>query len=261
MPAFDCVFLDLGGVVYIGDTPIAGSIEAVDRLRRSGCKLRFLTNTTRTPWRTLLARLRAMGLEISDDELFTPAKAARVLIESENLAPHLLVAPALEVDFGDPGPGLEQDKRRAVVVGDAGEGFTYERLNLAFRELMDGAEFLALANNRHFRDADGGFSLDAGPFVQALAFASGKTPVVLGKPSRDFFRAALASAGAAAERTVMIGDDAESDVGGALAAGLSGILVRTGKYASGDEDLFDGAPTWISDNLADAVDWILQSRG
>lgn len=258
MPAFDCVFLDLGGVVYVGDKPISGSLEAVDRLRRSCCTIRFLTNTTRTPWRTLLARLRTMGLAIAEDELFTPAKAARGLIEAHNLAPHLLVAPALEVDFAGLEPALGREQQRAVVVGDAGEVLNYERLNLAFRDLMGGAGFYALANNRHFRDVDGGLSLDAGPFVQALAFASGKSPVVLGKPSRDFFLAALASAGAVADRTVMIGDDAESDVGGALAAGLSGILVRTGKYASGDEDLLDPPPTRISDNLADAVDWILQ---
>lgn len=253
MPAFDCVLLDLGGVVYVGDAPIAGSIEAVDRLRGSGCSLRFLTNTTRTPKAALLQKLRAMGLGIEEEELFTPAQAARGLIETQGLNPHLLVAPALEEDF----EGLPAGQRDAVVVGDAGERFTYHALNEAFRRLEDGAAFLALANNRHFRDADGKLSLDAGPFVQALAFASGVEPVVLGKPSRDFFHAALASAGVDAARAVMVGDDAENDVGGALAAGLAGVLVRSGKYRTGDEAALDPPPSHMADDLAAATEWIL----
>ncbi len=253
MPAFDCVLLDLGGVVYVGDTPIAGSIEAVDRLRNSGCALRFLTNTTRTPKAALLRKLRALGLVIDEDELFTPAQAARGLIEAQGLDPHLLVAPALEADFD----GLAEGTRSAVVVGDAGERFTYQALNEAFRQLEEGAVFLALANNRHFRDTDGQLSLDAGPFVQALAFASGMEPAILGKPSRDFFDAALASAGADPARAVMVGDDAENDVGGALAAGLSGVLVRSGKYRAGDETALDLPPSYVADDLSAAVEWIL----
>ncbi|TIX45050.1 MAG: TIGR01458 family HAD-type hydrolase, partial [Mesorhizobium sp.] len=81
----------------------------------------------------------------------------------------------------------------AVIVGDAGDAFTYAALNDAFRELSAGAELLALATNRTFRDADGGLSLDAGPFVAALEFASLKRANVLGKPSPAFFLSALAS--------------------------------------------------------------------
>ncbi len=253
VPSCDCVLLDLGGVVYVGNEPLAGAIEAVERLRAAGLALRFLTNTTRTPHGALLAKLHAMGLAIAAEELFTPAQAARRLIEQQGLAPHLLVAPALEEDFA----GLAGGDRPAVVIGDAGEGFTYAGLNAAFRRLEEGAAFLALANNRHFRDEDGLLSLDAGPFVAALAFASGAEPVVLGKPSRDFFHAALASAGTEPARAVMVGDDAENDVGGALAAGLSGVLVQTGKYRDGDEHALDPPPSHVATDLAAAAEWIL----
>ncbi|TIU71607.1 MAG: TIGR01458 family HAD-type hydrolase, partial [Mesorhizobium sp.] len=80
-------------------------------------------------------------------------------------------------------------------------------LNDAFRELVAGAELLALATNRTFRDADGALSLDAGPFVAALEFASLKRATVLGKPSPAFFLSALASMNCPPEQAIMVGDD------------------------------------------------------
>ncbi|RUV62082.1 TIGR01458 family HAD-type hydrolase, partial [Mesorhizobium sp. M1A.F.Ca.IN.022.02.1.1] len=168
--------------------------------------------------------------------------------------PHLLVHPNLEAEF----TGSEGGKSRAVVVGDAGEAFDYAGLNRAFRELVAGADFLALATNRTFKDADGQLSLDAGAFVAALEFACGRSPVVLGKPSPDFFLSALAGLNCPQTDAVMVGDDAESDVAGALSAGLgAALLVRTGKYRPGDETRFDSAPTALVDDLSAAVDWIL----
>jgi HAD superfamily hydrolase (TIGR01458 family) len=247
------VMLDLDGVVYVGGAPIPGAIAAVARLRAAGLALRFLTNTTRTPHRVLLAKLVGMGLAAEPDELITPADAARRIVERESLAPLLLVHPALEEDFA----GLPAGSREAVVVGDAGDTFTYAALNAAFRALERGAAFLALANNRSFRDGDGELSLDAGPFVQALAFASRREPVVLGKPAAGMFAAALAGLGCAPAEAVMIGDDVESDVGGAMAAGLHGILVRTGKYQAGAEARIDPPPTAVCDDLAAAVEGLL----
>lgn len=253
MSRYGGVLLDLGGVVYLGDEPLPGAIDAVARLHEAGIPVRFLTNTTRTPHRRLLAKLRGMGLSVDDEELFTPALAARALIEREGLEPHLLVHPALREDFA----GLAAGTRKAVVIGDAADDFTYAALNAAFRELERGAQFLALANNRSFRATDGELSLDAGPFVAALAFASRREPVVLGKPAPAFFHSAVESLGCAPEDAVMIGDDVESDVAGAMAAGLAGVLVKTGKYQTGAEGLIDPPPSAVADDLAGAVDWLL----
>ena len=147
-----------------------------------------------------------------------------------------------------------------MVIGDAGSGFTYDSLNAAFR-VFDGAEFLALATNRTFKDHDGELSLDAGPFVAALEFATRCKATVLGKPSPDFFSAALESMGCAAEDAVMVGDDAEMDVAGALAAGVGyGVLVQTGKYVEGVEASVDPRPSAVVDDLASAVRWILKRQ-
>lgn len=251
------VLLDLGGVVYVGDAALPGALEALDRLREAGLALRYLTNTTRSPRRKLLAKLHALGVPAEAEELFMPAIAARRYLEAQGLSPQLLVHPALEEDF----TGLPEGQARAVVVGDAGEGFTYAALNAAFRELEQGAAFLALARNRSFQDDDGARSLDAGAFVAALEYASQREATLFGKPAADFFAAAVASLGCAREAAVMVGDDAESDVAGALAAGLHGVLVRTGKYRDGDEDAIDPAPSAVVDDLAAAVDWILERTG
>ncbi len=248
------VILDLGGVVYVGGSLLPGAEAAISRLRAAGVPLRFLTNTTRRPRRLLLRQLRDLGLDCADDEVMMPAIAARAYLESRALSPHLLVHPALEEDF----EGLPRGGDPAVVLGDAGEAFDYATLNAAFRLLHQGAPFLALAANMVFRDGDGELSLDAGPFVRALEAASGRTATVLGKPSRAFFEAAVESLGCTTRDTVMIGDDAENDVAGAIRAGLSAILVRTGKYESGAEQVLDNLPAEVVDDLPAAVDWILE---
>jgi HAD superfamily hydrolase (TIGR01458 family) len=247
------VLLDLGGVVYVGRDPLKGAIDGIERMRSRGLALRFLTNTTRSSKRMILDKLRSMGLTIAPEELFVPSSAVRQHLEAKGLIPHLLVHPNLLEDF----EGLPEGTPNAVVIGDAGEGFTYQALNQAFRILTTGAEFLALAKNRSFRDEDNQLSLDAGAFVTALEYSSGTEATVFGKPSKAFFHAALESVGCTPDEAVMVGDDVESDVGGAMAAGIDGLLVQTGKYRPGDESAITPAPTAVVTNLANAADWVL----
>ena len=250
------VLLDLAGVLYDGQTAIAGSAAAVARLRAAGLPVRFVTNSTRAPRRALLERLTGLGFDVAPEEVFTPAKAACDLLSVSGQGVHLLIHPDLAEDFADL---PQQGEGRAVVVGDAGDGFTYAAMNAAFRELLNGADLLALAANRTFRDADGDLSIDVGAFVHALEYASGKSAQVLGKPEPAFFNAALGSMGVAPDQAVMIGDDAESDVAGSLRAGLGrAVLVQTGKYRPGDETRTKPAPSHVAADLSAAVEWLLQ---
>jgi len=251
------VLLDLAGVVYEGDHALPGAVEAVHRLHEAGLPIRFVTNTTTKTKKALVKRLAGLGLEITGEELFTPGQAARAWLAEHDASPLLLVHPNLEEEFAD----TPDRPKRAVVVGDAGHAFDFDNMNRAFRELIDGAAFLALAKNRAFMDEDGKLSLDAGAFVTALEYSSEKQATVLGKPSPDFFKAALASMDCAPEDAVMVGDDAESDVSGALKAGLAhAILVRSGKYRDGDEERFDPPPTAVVEDLAAAAAWIIDHR-
>lgn len=256
MTAYRGVLLDLDGVLYVGREPLTGAATALARLRETGLPLGFVTNTTRRSRPAIRADLRAMGFAIGDAELFTPARAARDWIAARGLSPHLLIHPGLAEDFD----GVPADGEDAVVVGDAGEGFTYAALNKAFRLLMRGAPLLALAANRYFRETDG-LSLDAGPFVAALEYASGTRALLFGKPAPAFFHAAVAGLGCSPDAAVMVGDDVEADVNGAIAAGLAGILVRTGKYRPEDEKRAESHAA-IVDDVGAAVDHILgRGRG
>jgi HAD superfamily hydrolase (TIGR01458 family) len=153
--------------------------------------------------------------------------------------------------------GLEVVDRapEIVVVGDLGEEWTFPLLDQAFRNLMDGAEILALQRNRYWR-TDKGLSLDGGPFVAALEYASGKTATLAGKPSPAFFAAAARELGLPHDRIAVVGDDLESDVAGARAAGMLGIAVRTGKYRLQDEERAREAADAVVDSIADVPRWL-----
>jgi HAD superfamily hydrolase (TIGR01458 family) len=245
----DGLLLDLSGVIYVQDEAVPGAAEALERLRSDGIPIRLVTNTTMRPRSSILERLERLGIEADPAELLTPATlAASRCAEAGYESVSLVVLDELREDL----EGLEErgDSVDAVIVGDLGEGWDYDILNRAFRQLMDGADLIALQKNRYWETA-GGLSLDAGPFVSALEYATGREAEVVGKPSPPFFELALGELGTTADRAAMVGDDVEADVGGAMDAGLAGILVRTGKYR---EDLVREsgiAPTATVDSIAD----------
>ena len=103
---------------------------------------------------------------------------------------------------------------------------------------MAGADLIALSKNRYWQRAGGELSLDAGPFVAALEYASGKSALVVGKPEPAFFELALENLRLHSGEVAVVGHDPELDVGGAQAAGLRAILVETGRYKKGTQSPF-----------------------
>jgi HAD superfamily hydrolase (TIGR01458 family) len=248
MTGLRALLLDLDGVLYVEDEPLPGARDAVAELRDSGLALRFVTNTTSRPRRLILERLRRLGFDVEPDELSTPAALAVAhCVARGRRRALLLVRDDVKEDFAE----LDDvEEAEAVIVGDLGEAFDYDVLNRAFRRVMDGAELIALQKNRYWLRPDG-LSLDVGPFVAALEYATSTEALVVGKPSKDFFGAILAGIPADAADSAMIGDDVESDVGGALGAGLAGILVRTGKYREDALRASGVEPTAVVDSIAD----------
>jgi phospholysine phosphohistidine inorganic pyrophosphate phosphatase len=242
------VLLDIDGVLYVGEEPIEGALEALSELRRMSVGVRLVTNTTSRSRQAVLEHLLALGFDVALEEVLTPAAmAVRHCNERGYESVAVLVSEGLREELtalerSTPGKPVD-----AVVLGDLGDGFTAEVLNRAFRLLMDGARLVALQHNRYWRRGDG-LALDLGAYAAALEYASGRKAVVVGKPARAFFKAAMADLGL--KRGVMIGDDIEADVGGAMAAGLPGVLVRTGKYR--EEGLSARVtPTAIVDSIKD----------
>ena len=236
---------DIGGVLYVGDEAIPGAVEAIARIKKR-YPVRFLTNTTQKSGAQVVEKLQAMGFDIDASEVITALDVTRMFLEREGSGACFLLTDDAKHFFED----LPKRPCRYVVVGDAQKNFNYKQLNKAFRTLMEGGELLAAAKNRYFKDGDGKLSLDAGGFVAALEYASGKEARILGKPSKEFYRLACASAGVEPSEAVMIGDDIDSDILGAQEAGLKTALVKTGKFTP--DDLVRGIiPDAVLDSVAD----------
>ena len=236
------LLLDIDGVLYVGDEPIPGAVETLKELREK-FQVRFITNTTRKPKSKVVEKLRAMGFEVYEDEVFTALAATADFLRRRKAKAYFLLTDEAMKEVED----LIGEPPDYVVVGDAHTNFTYESLNRAFRYLMEGAGLITAAKNRYFKDKDGKLSLDAGPFVKALEFASGKRAKVIGKPSREFFLSAVRSMGLLPEECAVVGDDIEADVLGGMKAGLYGILVKTGKFR--EEDLKKGEPDLVIESV------------
>jgi phospholysine phosphohistidine inorganic pyrophosphate phosphatase len=243
------VLIDLDGVVYQNETLLPGADATIAWLRRQAIPHLFLTNTTSKPKAALLAKLAQMGISIPPESLLTPPVAAVSYLQSRPAGAVALHLPeTTAVDFADlPQGGASL---AAVVLGDLAEQWTFARLNEAFRQLMDNpqAELIALGMTRYWR-AEAGLQLDVGPFVTALAFATGREPVVMGKPALPFFQQACARLQLPPADLCMVGDDVRADVMGAQAAGIKGLLVKTGKYQP--QDLAVGQPDLLLESFAD----------
>lgn len=245
------LLLDIDGVLYVGDEPLPGAIESLDRLRDLVGGMRVVTNTTSKSRGAVVEHLRALGFDLAEEEVLTPAALAVASCRDRgHRRVSLMVADSLREDLEELDAASEGEPADAVILGDIGSAFSAETLNAAFRRLMDGAELIALQHNRYWRRADG-LALDVGAYAAALEYASGVESTVVGKPSPEFFRAALGQLGAEPADAVMVGDDIEGDVGGGLDAGVASILVRTGKYREDAVEASGIVPTAIVDSIAD----------
>lgn len=224
------ILFDISGVLYEDNTPIMGAVDAINQLQRSGIPLRFVTNSSRSTEAMILTALQKMGFIVNDAQVFTAPIAIKRFLQMNKLRPYCLIHSDLEAEFTE----FDQFNPNAVVVADAAERFDYHRLNTAFELLVEGAPLIGIGRNRYFK-SDGKLCLDAGPFIAALEYAAGVEAQIMGKPATEFFMAAVNSVGCKPEEVLMIGDDAEADVEGALKVGLQACLVQTGKYRQGDE--------------------------
>jgi ribonucleotide monophosphatase NagD (HAD superfamily) len=128
-----------------------------------------------------------------------------------------------------------------------------------FGYLLGGARLVAMGRNLYWR-TDQGLQLDAGAFLPGLEQASGVQAEVTGKPAAAFFATVLDALGTDASAAVMVGDDIEADALAAQRAGLTGVLVRTGKYRRETLERAPGWPDHIIDSVADLPD-LLGSPG
>ena len=246
----DGLLVDMDGVLMLSFEPMPGAVDTLGWLKDRRIPFRIVTNTTTHTRAALADTLRAGGFDVIADDIITAAVGTAAYLRA-----HHPDARVLLLTDGDAredlegvtivGPGEPAD---VVVLGGAGENFTYANLNHAFGLLREGASLVAMHRNLYWRTARG-LELDAGAYVAGLEEAAEVTATICGKPAPAFFDSALALLGQPAERVAMVGDDIVNDVLGAQACGLTGVLVRTGKFLP--QDLAKGRPDHVLSSFAE----------
>jgi HAD superfamily hydrolase (TIGR01458 family) len=251
------ILLDVDGVLHVSGEPIAGAVSAVRRLRDRGHRLRFVTNNTTQSQAALAHELQAMGFDVAEDELQTTASAAARELKGRRVLALTMNGVIEDLD----GVELCGENAEVVLIGGADETiesnnvFSYMNLARAFAELEAGAELYCLHKNAWWQTSRGPL-LDSGAFVVGLEYATGLEAVVVGKPSPAYFLAALEALDADPEMTWMVGDDVESDVGGAQKHGMRTALVRTGKFRPDVVEESGIMPDAILSSIADFPEWL-----
>ncbi|XP_063675939.1 phospholysine phosphohistidine inorganic pyrophosphate phosphatase-like [Bolinopsis microptera] len=236
------------------DVAIEKSVEAFQRIQESGVPYVLCTNESCYSTAILAQKLNEIGFNVRADQILSPVSAIIQVIKENNHRPFVLVNKKVVEDFSQ----FDQTNPDCVVVGDAEEHFTYEIVNKTFKLLVGGErKFYSLGKGKYYMDS-GELKVDLGCFVAGLEYSSQVQAEIVGKPSSVFFNQAAKMIGLAPGDLVMIGDDVEGDVGGALSAGFqAAVLVKTGKFRPRDANHPKVKPTFIADNLSHAVDVIL----
>ena len=243
--------LDLDGVVYRGRTVIPGACESIDRLRRSGPRVVFLTNNATRTRGSIARRLVDMGIPCSAGDVISSAYAASVYIKetygSSTIYP--VGEQGLVEELERAGHTVNEQDADYVVAG-LDRKFTYEKLTLALDMLMNGAGFIA-TNDDAMLPTEHGFLPGAGSMVAAIQAASDVVPDVIGKPNKPIMDVLLKEYGLKSEECVMVGDRLETDILAGIRAGMRTVLVLTG--ASGKQDIESSGirPDTVLDSIDD----------
>ncbi|THH09960.1 hypothetical protein EW145_g1661 [Phellinidium pouzarii] len=300
-PKIRALLIDLSGTLHIGSSATPFAIDALKRIRETGIDIRFCSNTSKESAKDLRLRLRNIGFDVHDGELWTSLCALKDVVKARNLQrPYFLLSKSAGEEFSeaDKETGHHHSHYDSVVVGFAPELFNYDNLTKAFRILSENgphtpedsrynsaiavqrvpSPLITTHRARYIRNSDGELSLGPGPFVTALedAVGNGIRAETVGKPNRIFYERVLASLRRdnlqlllASQKESGDGETREwSDVaviGDDIEADLGEgavELVKTGKYRPGDESRPGlHPPDEVQDSFATFIDEVLKDRG
>lgn len=250
----DGLLLDMDGVLGVSWTPLDGAAAAVTRLHAAGVPLRVLTNTTALPRARFGAVLREAGFPFADGDILTASVLAGAWLREQRPGARVfLLGDARAEDLeGVELVGLEEAPD-VVLVSGADDSFCFATFNGVLAALRGGAGLVAMHRNLFWMTRRGE-KLDAGAYLLGLEAATGLEAVVLGKPAPSSFHAALDALGLPAARAAMVGDDVENDVLAAQAVGITGVLVRTGKFREDQLARASGTPDHVVGSIVDVPD-------
>jgi HAD superfamily hydrolase (TIGR01458 family) len=258
MATITAALIDIDGVLTVSWRALPGAVDAMVRLRRMGLGVRLVTNTTSRTRSWMATRLSAQGFPVHPDDILTAPSLTAHYLNERYPGARCLVLNSGDLSHDLPGVQLtaaDAAQVDVVVLGGAGQEFSYEALSRVFTHLQAGAALVAMNRNLYWA-TDEGLRLDTGSFLTGLELASGVTATMTGKPAPTFFTSALEHLGVEAASTLIVGDDIDSDVIGGQAAGLGGVLVKTGKFLPRDLDKAEPKPDHVIDSFVDLPDLI-----
>ncbi|WP_410596308.1 HAD-IIA family hydrolase [Amycolatopsis sp. lyj-23] len=230
LAAYDAVLFDLDGTVYHGTRVIPGAPETVRAAREHGTPVRFVTNNASKAPDEVVAHLTGLGMPAGTDEVHTSAQAGVQLL-GERLEPgaEVLVVGTDSLAAEVAGAGLKPvrengDGVRAVVQGHSPDN-TWAALAEACLAIRAGALWVA-CNVDATLPSERGLLPGNGSMVAALRTATDVEPLVAGKPQPLLFETAAWSAGA--QKPLVVGDRLDTDIAGAVAAGIDSLVVLSG---------------------------------
>jgi len=225
---YHALLIDLDGTIYHGDKPIEGAAELIAYLRKQEWSYRFVTNNSSATPMQVAERLNNMGIDAEPDDVCTSAQATAYYIKQ-----HMPKARVMMIgEYGLQQALLEQgititDEQPDIVVQGIDRSFTYEKAIKAVQAIRDGAISI-MTNPDLLLPANGGFIPGAGSIGAMLKAASGKEPVIIGKPSRILIQYALDKLNCAAEQALVVGDNMLTDIRSGVEAGCDTVLLYTG---------------------------------
>jgi NagD protein len=250
--------MDMDGVLVHEEVAIPGAPEFIGALRDRGAPFLVLTNNSIYTRRDLAARLRASGLHVPEQCIWTSALATARFLEDQRPGGSAFVIgeAGLTTALHEAGYTLTERDPDYVVLGET-RTYSFSTLTRAIRLIEAGARFIATNPDPTGPSTEG--SLPATGSVAALiSRATGVAPYFVGKPNPLMMRSALNAIEAHSEETAMIGDRMDTDVVSGLEAGLHTILVLSGVATAEAAERFPYRPSRIVGSVAELVD---EARG
>ncbi|MCP2031430.1 NagD protein [Okibacterium sp. HSC-33S16] len=224
----ECWLTDMDGVLVHENRPLPGAAELLQQWRDQGKPYLVLTNNSIFTPRDLSARLRASGLEVPEEFIWTSALATAAFLKDQMPGGSAFVIgeAGITTALHEAGFIMTETAPDYVVVGET-RNYSFEAITKAIRLINNGARFIATNPDATGPSADGPMPA-TGAIAALITKATGKEPYIVGKPNPMMFRSALNKIGAHSENTGMIGDRMDTDVVAGIEAGLHTILVLTG---------------------------------
>ncbi len=249
--------MDMDGTVYLGDKKIDGALEALDILKSKGKKVCFLTNNSSKSNGTYMQKLGNMGIEVSEEELYTSANATvEYLLDNQKEAKVFLLANADVTDYfkvqGVNVVGGDADT--VVVCFDT--SLTYEKLNIACNLIQGGAHYI-VSHPDFVCPAEPYPMPDVGSFMALIKATTGREPdLIIGKPCSEMAERMVKRFGFKRSEIAMVGDRLYTDIRFGVDNGMVSVLVMTGETTA---EMLKGSsiqPSVVLNTFSDVLEFV-----